>query len=346
MSSSSVVVDLGTDGGGTDVKGAAVRRDGVVLDARVMEPSYFSGEDPQATLEQFFLVGERVVKESGLTWENVRAWTVDTPGPAVEGVLGASPNLSPCFHGFDIRGNLEKLVEARTGNRIRVHYLNDGHAAVPYLLRKFENPEKVNILYAAIGTGLGGGIAVNGTLYVGKSGFAGHIGHVSLPEVCFPYFNHDHALQVGGRFGSAEAAISLTALAHRLQHRLLLPQYACHPLQKATGSWKDKAKQLRDYAADPNDVLAHEMFMEQAFALGHLWRSCIQMISPSHVFLGGGVADLAEPFRSQFLEKSVEVFKENALPDFAERPPEFQWAPDDDYTAAIGSAYHAQSMAN
>jgi predicted NBD/HSP70 family sugar kinase len=344
MTSLSRVVYIGTDGGGTDVKGAAVASDGRVLDARVKEPSLFSGDDPQATLEQFFLVGSRVLEESGLEWSNVRGWTVDTPGPATDGLLGSSPNLGPCFHGFDIRRGLEEVITSRTGLSIPVYYLNDGHAAVPYLLQQFPDANGVDILYVAVGTGLGGGLAINSKLYSGKNGFAGHIGHVSLPDECFPYFDHDHSLRVGGRLGSAEAAISLTALAHRLQHRLLLPQYSNHCLQAMTGSWKDKAKLLRDFAADPEDELAREMFMEQAFALGHLWRSCVQMISPDYVFLGGGLADLAEPFKSMFLERAVDVFKANSLADFSEDPPQFLWSPDDDYTAAIGSALYARSM--
>src|SRR5262245_15696970 len=85
---------------------------------------------------------------------------LDTPGPAsATGVLSAkgSTNFAHAdWRGFDLRGGLER----RLG--LPVTYLNDGNAAALWGHMAIFGTEPASSVSAIIGTGLGGGLVVNG----------------------------------------------------------------------------------------------------------------------------------------------------------------------------------------
>jgi glucokinase len=105
---------------------------------------------------------------------------LDTPGPATAaGVLSAEGSTNFVHRdwcGFDIRGHLS----ARLG--IPVTYLNDGNAGALWghfnIFGTDRAPTSVTVV---IGTGLGGGVIIDGRDVKGRKGFGGELGHVLLP---------------------------------------------------------------------------------------------------------------------------------------------------------------------
>ena len=107
-----------------------------------------------------------------------------------------------------------------------------------------------------------------------------NLGGQGCPPRCAPVvyaiaFSPDKSVvYLGGHFGKVNtvlrneaAAVSLSGLAHQLEYRLTLPEWASHSLNKTSGTARDKAKGLRELVA-AGDPLAQQLFDDQARALG------------------------------------------------------------------------------
>ncbi|MCG8648814.1 MAG: ROK family protein, partial [Pirellulales bacterium] len=152
-------------------------------------------------------------------------------------------------------------------------------------------------------------------------------------------YQHDRQLRVGNAYSTAESAISLTALTHQLGYRLTLDQWRNHPLQRQTCSLRDKAKQLRELAAD-GDELAQELFDDQAKALGITLLMVNYMGDYDLLVIGGGVCDLAEPTRRRYLKLAEQAYHDHALDGFRNWDG-FSFSICGDYASVIGSVANA-----
>ena len=267
---------LGVDIGGTTTTLAIGNVDRKILGISTQFDTR-SAEGPQATVAAISENATRELKKLGASLADVRAVGLATPGPATrDGVLLKTPNLDPAlWDQCPIRALLEKSL--RLANpQTSVVYIGDGQAAalgefsvrtgsvsVPSLeVDSAAHQDMRSLFMVIVGTGLGGGYVRQSKVVRGSQGRAGHVGHVILPRYAFRH-EHDRKLRVGNAFCTAESAISLTALTHQLQYRLSLEDFKHHPLNKTEGSFRDKAKQLRQLAAEGDD-LALELFDDQA----------------------------------------------------------------------------------
>lgn len=252
-----------------------------------------------------------------------------TPGPAShDGVLHMTPNLNPeHWDQFPIRAELEKALREQAPE-LSVRYIGDGQAAAlgEYAVRSRSIswdkapsdalPEgQIDSLFMVIvGTGLGGGAVMGGQPIRGREGRAGHVGHILLPSYAFRY-EHDQQLKKGNAYATAESAISLSGLAHQLEYRLSLDEWKDHPLNSVEGSSRDKAKRLRELAAE-RDVLANQLFDDQARALGIAMLSVNYLGDYDHLVIGGGVCDLAPAVRDRYQEIAEDEYRKHALDGF------------------------------
>lgn len=287
-----------------------------------------SKEGPRATIQA--IVGAIVAGMTEIdTTAIVSRVGLSTPGPAtLDGVLLATPNLKPeLWDQFPIRAELE--IELRKNYAdVSVDYIGDGQAAAlgEYAVRagrvtwdriqvtpKSES-ELTSLFMAVVGTGLGGGVVRDGNPARGHEGRAGHVGHVFLPAEAFRY-EHDRQLVVGNSKSTVESAVSLTGLTHQLQYRLTLPEWKHHFLNTSDDSIREKAKQLRELAAE-GDPLAIQLFQDQARALGIAVLSANYLGDFDLIVIGGGVCDLAVPVRDQYRKTAEDAYQEFALDGF------------------------------
>lgn len=282
---------------------------------------------------------------------DLAAASIASPGPAtVDGVLSTSPNLtSPDWDGCDIRETLRRAF-ARAGVSIPVRYIGDGQAAAlgEYSIRRgllewdaadLDADRSLDSLFmVTVGTGLGGGEVRDGRVTRGSRGRAGHAGHIMLPHDAFRY-DHERELRVGNSTSTAEAAISLTALTHQLRYRLSLDRWRDHPLNRAAGSHRDKAKRLRELAAE-GDALATELIDDQAAALG-VALLCLNYVGDYDLLVvGGGVCDLIEPLRRRYLKVALRHYRERALNGFRDPPP-VKFSVCGDHASVVGAVAFA-----
>jgi glucokinase len=190
----------------------------------------------------------------------------------------------------------------------------------------------------AVGTGFGGGEVREGVTVRGAKGRAGHAGHLMLPAEAFRY-EHDQQLRVGNAFCTTESAVSLTALTHQLGYRLSLDQWRDHPLNRFNGSMKSKAKQLRELAAE-GDELALQLFDDQARAMGISLLMINYIGDYDLLVIGGGVCDLTPQLRDRYLRGAERAYLDHALDGFRDLVA-ISYSVCGDHASVIGALYHA-----
>ena len=321
----------GVDLGGTKINVTLLGDDGVFRITGMLEMASLVEQGPPATLKQMETTLRRAADVCGVSLSSIKAIGLDTPGPAsADGVISAqgSTNFGHSGWGrFPIREAFQQAVGLPTV------YANDGNAAALHCHRvKFGQDAKCSSMTAAVGTGLGGGIVVNGQLVVGTAGFAAEIGHVVLPTR--PLLEPDQPMPMCncGREGDAEAWASLTAIRNNLLP-YYLPKYPDHPLWQVEETGGERAKRVRSFG-ESGDEMARLIFKKQAIALAVLFDVAMQFLDLDSFFVGGGVMQTNPEFREWFLR----VIREHLPLRDEQRGVGVEMAPDGDMAGARGAA--------
>ena len=164
----------GIDLGGTSIKMGLCRRDGGIVFSDTVASNVDLGPDKLLTrLGDCALV---LLEKSRKMGGEIRHIGVGTPGtvdPEEGRVVGISPNI-PGWEGAEIR----KSIERRAG--VRVFVDNDVNVTAVAEHRFGATQGFSDVLAVTVGTGIGGGIIVGGSLYRGSIGAAGEIGHITV----------------------------------------------------------------------------------------------------------------------------------------------------------------------
>lgn len=289
----------GIDLGGTAINYTILDPQGHFLIEGLCEHPALSTEGPGVCLTQIEHGLEIAVRKAGVHLKDVVAVGLDTPGPAsATGVLsarGSTNFVHADWAGFDIRQNLE----ARLGRPVT--YLNDGNAGALWgHFSIFGADSRHTSISTVIGTGLGGGVIVEGNVVKGKMGFGGELGHVLIPyqsiagtEGLRPHCNC-------GRTGCLESVCSLTAIAKTLLP-YFLARYPGHELgQLEVG----KAAKLVRGMAEKGDLLCTDIFRVQAHAMGLFFDEMVNTFDPDALIIGGGALETSAEFQSWFIAET------------------------------------------
>jgi glucokinase len=183
-----------------------------------------------------------------------------------------------------------------------------------------------HVLGIFVGTGVGGGIIINGEIYSGFNFNAGEIGHIVL------HWRHGTSLEslAGRRFQMKRAKKMLDDVP-----------------KKVRKNWKDKklssmrSSELAELYQN-NDPIAVLLIDEAAKALGAAVGSMVNFLNPEAIVIGGGVAGaLGEPF----LERIWEIAQRYVLPGAAEGVRCVPAALKDD-SGIYGAAAHVRNRVN
>jgi predicted NBD/HSP70 family sugar kinase len=224
---------------------------------------------------------------------------LDTPGPAsAAGLLSAKGSTNfvhPNWAGFDIREALAK----RLGKPVT--YLNDGNAGALWgHFTIFGANSRETSISVVIGTGLGGGIIIDGNVVKGRMGFGGELGHVLIPYQSIAGTTGLTPECNCGRIGDLESVCSLTAIEKSLLP-FLLPRYPGHDL--ANQADLHHAAKLVRALADRGDPMCREIFRVQAHALGLFFDEMINTFDPDALIVGGGALEASQEFQRWFIEE-------------------------------------------
>lgn len=214
---------------------------------------------------------------------------------ADRGRVDISPNI-PAFRNLVLTGP----VSARTG--IPVFIENDASAAALGEHRFGAARGVRHLLHATLGTGIGGGIVVNGHLYRGANGLAGEIGHTVI-DVSGP------RCKCGSR-GCLEAMASGTAFAERA--RRLIESGKSPLLAEIAGEGPPTGVHLVE-AARRGDRISEAEIRNGGHLLGVAIGGFINILNPDMVTLSGGLLDIGDMLLEP-LHQAVKAFGYGAAP--------------------------------
>ncbi|HVP45036.1 MAG TPA: ROK family protein [Bryobacteraceae bacterium] len=258
-----------------------------------------SREGPEICLKQIAEGLEIAAKKAGVALSDTVVVGLDTPGPAsATGVLSAEGSTNfvhPDWSGFDIRENLAKKLGKP------VTYLNDGNAGALWGHFVLFGAERLaTSISAIIGTGLGGGVIIDGNAVKGRKGFGGELGHVLIPFQSIRGIDGVMPKCNCGRTGDLESLCSLTAIENSLLP-FFLSRYPGHELGKG-GNLHQAAKLVRGLAEN-GDAMSKEVFRVQANALGLFFDEMVNTFDPDALIVGGGALETKEEFQHWFLDQ-------------------------------------------
>lgn len=170
---------IGIDIGGTKcsvIIGQADEERNIQIIARdtVATKSY---PDPYLMISRLQAIAEELLKQAGWDIKNVKATGISCGGPLdnIKGIVQSPPNL-PGWDNIPI----VKLFEKRFG--IPAYVENDANACAlaEWLLGAGRGTS--NMIFLTFGTGMGGGLILNGRLYSGTNNLAGEVGHIRLDK--------------------------------------------------------------------------------------------------------------------------------------------------------------------
>ena len=330
-------VAAGVDLGGTAVNYTFVDGQGRWLIETLCEHPARSKEGPAICLQQIAEGLAIACELAGISADDVVVVGLDTPGPAsATGVLsarGSTNFVHPGWAGFDVRAALaDELGKPVT-------YLNDGNAGALWgHFSLFGSERAATSVSAIVGTGLGGGVIVDGAVVKGRKGFGGELGHVLIAYHSIESIRGLTPRCNCGRTGDLESLCSLTAIGRTLLP-WFLPRYPKHELAKLEVA---QAAKLVRGLAERGDPLCRDIFQVQARALGLFFDQMVNTFDPDALIVGGGALETGEAFQRWFLDEiraGMPVQREEQ----ADIP--IHVMPNGDTAGARGAAIEALSLA-
>jgi len=290
-------VTAGIDLGGTAVNYTFITADGRWLIDGLCEHPARAQEGPDICLQQIDDGFAIAAGRAGVALEDVAVVGLDTPGPAsATGVLsarGSTNFVHARWASFDIRAALEQKLGKP------VTYLNDGNAGALWGHFAIFASAPATSVSAIVGTGLGGGVIVDGAVVKGRKGFGGELGHVLIPYQTIQQIPGLKPECNCGRIGDLESLCSLTAI-----RRTLLPfflaRYPGHELAAVEPA--QAARRVRGMA-ERGDAMCRDVFRVQARALGLFFDEMVNTFDPDALIVGGGAIETGEEFQRWFVDE-------------------------------------------
>lgn len=273
----------GIDIGGTKIAGAVVDADGrVVAEDRVESPA----TDPTAMEEAAARLVAGFAAEHGITAVGVGAAGYVASDRST--VLFA-PNIA--WRNEPLGADLARL----TGLPVVVE--NDANAAAWGEFRYGAGRDIDDQLLVTVGTGVGGGIVIDGALLRGAHGVGAEIGHLCVVP--------DGRVCGCGNHGCLEQYASGTALVRAAREAVAASSLLARDLlQRAEGDPAKITGPMITAAAQDGDRFAIEQFERLGQWLGHGIASLAAVLDPAVVVIGGGVSEagalLIDPLRASF----------------------------------------------
>lgn len=259
---------FGVDIGGTTVKLGYFDAEGNVLDK--WEIPTRKEENGSNILPDIAASIEKKIKDAGIDRKDVVGVGVGAPGPVdSEGVIYKTANLG--WGVFSIKETLENIL------KLPVMAGNDANVAALGEMWKGGGQGYKDLVVVTLGTGVGGGIIVNGKMLTGANGAGGEIGHIHVEDA------EQEACGCGNK-GCLEQYASATGVT-RLAKRKLESTSGDSVLRTSTLS----AKSVFD-AVKAKDPVAMEIAEQFGQYLGEGLAAIACVTNPEAFVIGGGVS--------------------------------------------------------
>lgn len=264
---------FGVDVGGTTVKLGLFDLDGNVIDKWEIPTRTENGG--KEILPDIAKSIREKMKEKELAAQDVAGVGVGVPGPVDgNGIVHKAVNLG--WEQFDLKKELTGLLGG-----MRVEGGNDANVAALGEMWKGGGQGYRNLVAVTLGTGVGGGIIINGEIMTGSNGAGGEIGHIHVED--------NETERCGcGNLGCLEEYASATGIV-RLANRTL----AASDKESVLRNGEVSAKAVFD-AVKAGDELAVETARKFGEYLGKGLGVIAGILDPEIIVIGGGVSKAGE----------------------------------------------------
>ena len=270
------MIAIGIDIGGTSIKGAAVDSNGRVYEKFSMP--FIKGEDGEVTIRKLAYIVEEYISANKLQGK-IAGIGLGSPGTldVKNGIVNYANNLG--WNDLHVADIFHEVLP------YPVRLTNDANAACLGEAKFGAGKSYETIIMLTLGTGVGGGIIINGKLFEGNEGKGGELGHTVVVV--------DGEQCSCGRKGCLEAYASATALIRETKKSMRL--------NKRSLMWKISPDiELVDgkvpfEAAKKGDKAANDVLDNYVKYLGEGILNYCNIFRPNVIVLSGGVAN-AGPF--------------------------------------------------
>lgn len=276
---------IGIDMGGTNIRLALVDDGGTIIASARHKTSAQEGKD--SVIFRLSSAASELIAE-GKRQGIVIGVGIGAPGLIEKGVVRCSPNL-PGWNDVPLQNILEESLA------LPVILENDANA-VAYGEKSTGAGKGLNSLICiTLGTGVGGGLILDGNIWRGAFGMAGEVGHMIVePE--------GNPCSCGNR-GCLETYASATGIV----------RMAKEAVGRGEAAWDANTltTEILDEAGRRGDKAAIRIFSEAGRYLGIGIASLLHILNPDAVIIGGGVVKAWELFYPSMAEEvNRRCFKE------------------------------------
>ena len=268
----------GVDLGGTNVRAAVVDSSGNIF-GEAKQPS-LAMEGPDTTVPIIIRTIQEAAKDAGVEFSRISGIGMGVPGRhnSKEGIVLWNPN----FKGW---GGLHLAKPITDALGVPVYMGNDVNVAALGEFRFGAGKNASSMVMITLGTGIGGGIILNGKLWAGANDGAGEIGHQVI---------NANGRQCGCyRFGHLEAEAGRDGIIERARRKIMEGRKTVLT-ESADPDFMDITPASIAHAADSGDPVAQEVMEETGYLIGIGVSNAINFLNPEMFVIGGGVS-LAGP---------------------------------------------------
>lgn len=264
---------VGVDLGGTSIKAALVKEGEGIVEYRKRDTNAHEGKDSVL---------------SSIS-ELIKELTTFSPVGAIAGIGIGAPgavnwerttvNNPPNLPGWGIV-NLKESLSELLGSDLPIIVENDANVAGLGSAHYGAGMPHDSFILVTLGTGVGGVIIYNNSIFRGSTGGAGEIGHMTI--------DYEGPVDHAGVSGSIEAYIGQRYLSRNARFRIRTKKSVVH--QMTNGHLKRITPKLLSEAATQGDEAALEVLAWAGHKLGCVLGSAINLLDIRKIIVGGGVS--------------------------------------------------------
>ena len=275
MKISSSALTIGVDIGGTKVSAGVVDLDGNIISSDRRSTPVSGGVELIATITDLIKSLQERHEIAGIGISIAALISAD------QGTIVGAPNIA----------NLSKLnfvEELKKSFNLPVVAENDANSAM-WAEYKFGNAKNLNpVMFFIIGTGMGGGLVIDGKLFKGANGIGAEFGHMIVQP---------NGIKCGcGANGCIEQYASGSALMRYAKEEMKADPIKAKELLKYSDASGDISGATLTTAAKQGNEIALSAFNKQADWLGSACASYTLLLDPQAIVIGGGVVEAGELF--------------------------------------------------
>ena len=284
---------FGVDIGGTTIKMGFFETTGNLIDKwEIKTNTENKGESILSDVAQSI---DNKLAQEGISKDDVQGVGIGVPGPVTsDGVVNRCVNL-----GWGVK-NVQEELSSLTGLKVKVG--NDANVAALGEMWQGAAKGSKDVIVVTLGTGVGGGIIVDGKIVAGATGAGGEIGHITVNEAEIEPCNC-------GQYGCLEQYVSATGIVRMAKRKLAKSDEAT-----ILRNMEDLSAKIIFDEAKAGDEIAKGLVDELGKILGSALSNIACVVNPEVVVIGGGVSKagtiLTDVIKKYFIETSFLACKD------------------------------------